>query len=147
MPLRYVILKMFWICSYKRLFKKRQSHRDTVYHHTYYKYLNYHCTRNCNKSHQIFKVSLCKQKLQTLIRRCVLWRLILFCIACQFPIKEKLDIYGLRNIVYGQSYFRPYEDLRQKINVHKRSDTGTYILPNLKWTKYTVNNSCFCTFL
>ena len=39
----------------------------------------------------------CKQTVDTLLRRCVLWHLIWVCSVCQGPQKGMLGLYGLRN--------------------------------------------------
>ena len=44
---------------------------------------------------QFFKRSACKQTVENLIRRRVLWRLIWFCTVCRCPTKRALGVYGL----------------------------------------------------
>ena len=40
--------------------------------------------------------TICKQTMKTLIRRGILWRLILVCTVCLCSTKRTLDLYGLR---------------------------------------------------
>ena len=42
-----------------------------------------------------FKRQFCKQTVENLIRRRVLWRLIWFCTVCRCPTKKTLGLYGL----------------------------------------------------